>query len=48
MMDRLTKQITILWVPGNMGIPRNEQADEEAKTTLYTNEEYPPKILKNG
>jgi ribonuclease HI len=34
MMDRHRKQITLLWVPGHMGIPGNEQADEEAKAAL--------------
>jgi ribonuclease HI len=33
-MDHLKKQITLLWVPGHMGIPGNEQADEEAKAAL--------------
>jgi hypothetical protein len=51
MMDRLKKQITLLRVPGHMGIPGNEQADEEAKAALdddlQQNEEYPPKDLKN-
>jgi ribonuclease HI len=52
MMYRLKKQITLLWVPGHMGIPENEQADEEAKAALdediQQNEEYPQKISKNG
>jgi hypothetical protein len=50
MMDRNKKQITILWVPGHMGIPGNEQADEEAKAALdddIQNEEYTPKYLEN-
>jgi hypothetical protein len=50
MMDRNKKQITLLWVPGHMGIPGNEQADEEAKAALdvniQQNEEYPPKDLE--
>jgi hypothetical protein len=55
MMDRLKKQITLMWVPGHMSIPRNEQADEEAKAALdddtQQNEKYLPKrsrkIVKN-
>jgi ribonuclease HI len=54
-MQRLKKQITLLWIPGHMGIPGNEQTDEEAKEALdddkQQNEEYPPKpqkISKNG
>jgi ribonuclease HI len=47
MMDRNKKQIRLLWVPGHMGIPGNEQADKEAKAALdddiQLNEEYPPK-----
>jgi ribonuclease HI len=31
MMDRNKKQITLLWVPGHMSIPGNEQADQEAR-----------------
>jgi hypothetical protein len=50
MMDRNKKRITFLWVPGHMGIPENEQADEEAKAALdddiQHNEEYPPKGLQ--
>jgi hypothetical protein len=51
MMDRNRKQITLLRVPGHMGIPGNEQADEEAKAALdddiQQNEEYPrPKDLE--
>jgi hypothetical protein len=34
MMDRNKKQITLLWIPGHMGIPGNKQADEEAKAAL--------------
>jgi ribonuclease HI len=34
MMDELKKQITLLWVPGHMSIPGNEQADEDAKAAL--------------
>jgi ribonuclease HI len=49
MMDRNKKQITLLWVPGQMGIPVNEQADEEAKAALddviQKNEECSPKDL---
>jgi ribonuclease HI len=51
MMDRLKKQITFLWIPGHMGIPGNEQADEKTKAALdddlEQNEEYPPKELEN-
>jgi ribonuclease HI len=47
MMDRNEKQITLLWVPGHMDIPGNEQADEEAKAALdddiQQNEESSPK-----
>jgi hypothetical protein len=43
-MDRLKKQITLLWVP------ENKQADEEAKAALdddiQQNEEHPPKDLE--
>jgi ribonuclease HI len=50
MMDRNENQITLLWVPGHMGIPGNEQADEEAKAALdddvQQNEEYPSKDLE--
>jgi ribonuclease HI len=49
-MDRFKKQITLLWVPGHMGIPGNKQADEEAKAALddniQQNEEHPPKDLE--
>jgi ribonuclease HI len=45
MMVQNKKQITLLWVPGHMGIPRNEQADEKTKAALeddiQQNEEYP-------
>jgi ribonuclease HI len=51
MMDRLKKHITLLWVPGHMGIPGNEKADDEAKAALdddlLQNEEYPPQDLQN-
>jgi ribonuclease HI len=33
-MDINIKQITLLWVPGHIGIAGNEQADEEAKAAL--------------
>jgi ribonuclease HI len=50
MMDRNRKQIALLWVPGHMGIPGNEQADEEAKAAMdddiQQNEEYPSKDLE--
>jgi ribonuclease HI len=50
MMNRNRKQVTLLWVPEHMGIPGNEQADEEAKAALdddiQQNEEYPPKDEK--
>jgi hypothetical protein len=50
-MDHLKKQTTLMWVPGHMGIPGNEQVDEKAKATLdddlEQNEEYPPKDLEN-
>jgi ribonuclease HI len=49
-MDRNENQITLLWVPGHMSIPGNEQADEEAKTALddemQQKEAYPPKDLE--
>jgi ribonuclease HI len=52
MMDRLKKQITLMWVPGHTSIPRNEQAIKEAKAALdddmEQNEEYPPNDLKTG
>jgi ribonuclease HI len=55
MMDRNRKQITLLWVPGHMGIPGNELADEEAKAALdddiTTKRRKPPersrKMVKN-
>jgi ribonuclease HI len=55
MMDRNRKQITLLWVPGHMGIPGNELADEEAKAALdddiTTKRRKPPersrKVVKN-
>jgi hypothetical protein len=49
-MDPNKKQITLLWVPGHMNIPENEQVDEEAKAALdddiQQNEEYPPEDLE--
>jgi ribonuclease HI len=55
MMDRNEKQITLLWVPGHIGKPVNEQADEEAKAALdddiQQNGEYTPppqKISSDG
>jgi hypothetical protein len=55
MMDRLRKQITLLWVTGHIGKPGNEQADKEAKAVLDDDleqkEEYPPrprKLLDSG
>jgi ribonuclease HI len=50
MIDRNKKQITLVWVPGHIGIPGNEQADDEAKAALdddiQQNEEYPQKHLE--
>jgi hypothetical protein len=50
MIDRNKKQITLVWVPGHMGIPGNEQADDEAKAALdddiQQNKEYPQKHLE--
>jgi ribonuclease HI len=34
LLDKEIEKVTILWVPGHMGIPGYEIADEEAKTAL--------------
>jgi ribonuclease HI len=34
LLDEEREKATLLWVPGHMGIPGTEIADEEAKVTL--------------
>jgi hypothetical protein len=51
LLDEETEKVTLLWVPGHMGIPGNGIADEEAKATLedvlLSTEKYPPQDLIN-
>jgi ribonuclease HI len=51
LLDEKGEKITLLWVPGNMGIPENEAANKEAKTALENillpTEKYPPQDLIN-
>jgi hypothetical protein len=51
LLDEEREKITLLWVPGRMGIPGNEIADEEAKATLkydlLATEKYPSQDLIN-
>jgi ribonuclease HI len=34
LLDKETGKVILFWVPGHMGIERNEIVDEEAKATL--------------
>jgi hypothetical protein len=46
MLDETREKVILLWVPGYMGIPGNEIADEEGKAALeddiLSTEKYPP------
>jgi ribonuclease HI len=48
-MDKRKRNVTLCWVPGDAGITRNEEADEEAKRALEesisNDEKYPPEDL---
>jgi hypothetical protein len=50
-LDEEREKVILLWVPGHMAIPRNEIADEEAKTALeddlLATEKYSPQNLIN-
>jgi hypothetical protein len=52
LLNEEREKVTLLWVPGYMGIPGNGIAEEEAKSTLedvllLTTEKYPPQHLIN-
>jgi hypothetical protein len=48
-MDKRKRNVTLCWVPGHAGIPRNEEANEYAKRALEksipNDEKYPPEDL---
>jgi ribonuclease HI len=51
LLDEEREKVTRLWVPGHIGIPGNEIADEVAKAALeddlLATEKYPPQDLIN-
>jgi ribonuclease HI len=51
LLEEERTKVTLLWVPGHMGIPGNEIADVEAKAALeddfLASEKYPPQDLIN-
>jgi ribonuclease HI len=50
-LDEEREKVTLLWVPGHMGIPDNEIADEKAKSALQddllSTKKYPPQNVIN-
>jgi ribonuclease HI len=51
LLNEVREKVTLLWLPGHMGIPVNEIAEEEAKGALkddlLSTEKYPPQDLIN-
>jgi ribonuclease HI len=51
LLDEESEKVTLLWVPGHMGIPGKEITDEEAKAALEDDllaaEKYSPQDLIN-